>query len=197
MLRGDAELAKYVYPFELDADTRLRRDDVQARGIDDATRRRAYDLLIAAGRDFDDAKAKDPAYAPAYVNLAGVYDLLGEEDLAAAFAEKAGRVAAESHDDLSAEDANIIIAIVRARQNQTKEAEAILQVCQTDLARMNLDILRGGSAPAANAPVDAPDRRLNPRPNPSQGPRPMMRIRWTIRPMTRSISRTWTTIRRM
>jgi hypothetical protein len=158
LLRGDAELVKYVYPFELDADTRLRRDHTMARGLDDATRRQAYTLLIAAERCFDESKTKDPEYAPAYVNLAGIYDLLGEENLAAAFADKAGRVATDSSDTLSIGDARIMQGIVDAREGKISEAAQVFQSVQTtggataDLAGMNWDIVQGKAPVASESP---------------------------------------------
>jgi len=153
-LRADADLARFVYPFELDADTRLRRDDVEARGLDEATRRRAYQLLIGAQRCFDEAKARDPDYPPAYVNLAGVYDLLGKENLAAAFAEEALRVAGDAKDAASAADAQVMLGIVEARQNKTSqaaEAFAKAQPAAGELARINLDALAGHPAPSGHA----------------------------------------------
>jgi tetratricopeptide (TPR) repeat protein len=153
LLRADASLTKFVYPFELDADTRLRLQEISARGLDDETRLKAYALLIDAERCFDEAKTKDPQYAPAYVNLAGVYDLLGEEELAAAFADKAGKVSADWSDTQSAANAKIMLAIVDARQDKSDAAVQILQSVQSaggssaDLAKMNLDILHGGAVP--------------------------------------------------
>jgi tetratricopeptide (TPR) repeat protein len=157
LLRADAELTKFVYPFELDADTRLRLQEVSARGLDDETRLKAYGLLVDAERCFDEAKTKDPQYAPAYVNLAGVYDLLGEEELAAAFADKAAKVSADWSDTISGENAKIMLAIINARQNKNDAAIQILNGVESaggaaaELAKMNLDVLHGGAIPTVSA----------------------------------------------
>jgi len=164
LLRGDADLSRFVYPFELDADTRLRRDEVEARGLDDQTRRKAYQLLIDAERCFDEAKTRDPDYAPAYVNLAGVYDLLGKENLAAAFAEEAYRVAADAKDAASAADAQVMLGIVDARQNKIREATEAFTKAQpaaAELARINLDVLAGHPVPSGHAPATTqPDESI-------------------------------------
>lgn len=67
------------YPWMLDAQTRLRPPASVARGSG-GTRER--ELLLLARAALEEALRRDPAYAPAMVNLAGVLDLLGRSHTA-------------------------------------------------------------------------------------------------------------------
>lgn len=78
----DDEDVRYVYPLELDADSRLRGIDVLNGRIDRGTRSptAADSILIARLLDsaesrFRRARSKDRAYAPAMINLATIYIL--------------------------------------------------------------------------------------------------------------------------
>jgi tetratricopeptide (TPR) repeat protein len=172
LLRADPKLGQFVYPFELDADTRLRPESVTARGMSAEERQRAVRLLADAEHCFDEAKNKDPAYGPAYVNLAGVYDLMGESKLAAAFADKAASVASGSVDSLTVGDALVMLAIVSAHDGRTKEAAGALHDAQRilpELAAANLRAL-------PDAPADSASTQPDTRPSISSDPEPVANL---------------------
>lgn len=70
------EANEFIYPIELDPDSRLNA--TRTRGlIEEQQLLEMETLLKSAQRDFEKAISLDPLYFKAYVNLACVYDLMG------------------------------------------------------------------------------------------------------------------------
>ncbi|MEI7584562.1 tetratricopeptide repeat protein [Runella sp.] len=70
----------FIYPVELDSRSRLFTPNTRS-GLEDNDRKIEV-LLKTAQRNFEEALRKDPDYTPAYVNLACVFDLLGNYEAA-------------------------------------------------------------------------------------------------------------------
>lgn len=101
---------RFVYPLELDAQTRLRQvgDKAdEATWEEDDFERRAR-LLEEAQVSFESARERDETYGPALVNLACVLDLQGKHEDAQYWAGKAARLARTQED--SAELSHALIA---------------------------------------------------------------------------------------
>ena len=158
---------RFAYPFELDAATRLRvglkASDAVPGDFDTAQRR---DRLLADAQDaFERARKRDPAYAPAYVNLACVADLRGAYDDALYWANKAVRVAGEAGETESAANARIARGIARAHAepaNREAAAEDFEKAKEgaRPLALLNLKALAGANAAPA-PPARAPEPRAS------------------------------------
>ncbi len=148
MLLGDAG-GGWVYPFQLDADTRLHSPAVVSRGtLTDDQKRKIRAQLIEAERCFEQAKAADPAYVPAYLNLAGAYDLLGEAGLARAFAEKAQSLAQAQGNPLTIAASKIMIGIIQAHAGKQDQAKILFLAAQDvypDIVAANLAALAGAT----------------------------------------------------
>ena len=132
---------RFVYPFEFDAATRLRRSETKQQSGDEdllgqfEARRLYYERLQAAADWFEQARARDPAYVPAYVNLAGVMDLQGESDDALFWAGKAIRLARDQQAEVSLAHAYIVRAIAHIHGEPSAP----------DLARQDFDRARAAS----------------------------------------------------
>jgi tetratricopeptide (TPR) repeat protein len=77
----------FRYPIGIDSVSRLKAYDIrfntpQYRDINDDKERKMRDLLLLAKKDFEMAINLDPDYDLAYINLACVYDMLGNPDAA-------------------------------------------------------------------------------------------------------------------
>lgn len=70
----------FIYPVELDSRSRLFTPNTRS-GLEDNDRKIEV-LLKTAQRNFEEALRKDPDYTPACVNLACVFDLLGNYEAA-------------------------------------------------------------------------------------------------------------------
>lgn len=71
---------EFIYPVEIDPVSRLSSNGTRSNGKDEQNQ--MNNLLQSAKRDFEKAISLDPGYAKAYINLACVYDLLGNYDAA-------------------------------------------------------------------------------------------------------------------
>jgi len=106
---------------------------------------------------FDAAISLDPGYAPAYLNKACAYALLGDSVRARFYADKEARAAALHEDRYpkTAIDADILLGIIEAKNGNTETATQIFQTAattgQSKLAGINLDILE-------NKPLEAEPR---------------------------------------
>lgn len=79
--------SSFRYPIGVDSVSRLKAYDIrfntpQYRDINDDKERKMRDLLLQAKKDFEKAINLDPDYDLAYINLACVYDMLGNPDAA-------------------------------------------------------------------------------------------------------------------
>jgi len=141
----------YAYPFEFDAHTRLEGRMVYGflEGGDFR-----YDILREAKDFFTKAILADPAYAPAYVNLAAVHQLLNENDFAMAYARKSLVVAEAAKEELSIANAHIMLGIAYAnstlsqdeRERQAKQEFDKAASVNPALAAANIAVLQVGPA---------------------------------------------------
>lgn len=106
---------------------------------------------------FDAAISLDPGYAPAYLNKACTYALLGDFARARFYADQEARTAAlhENRYPKTAVDADILLGIIEAKTGNTETAQQIFQTAATTggskLAEINLKLLQ-------NKPLEAEPR---------------------------------------
>ncbi len=135
---------KFRYPLELDLESSATKGDGM---VSDREK-----LLRQALKHFDAAISLDPKYAPAYLNKACTYALLGDTLRARFYAEREARPAAlESKSAKTAIDINILIAILDATAGDTASAKQLLTDAATKdssaLAAHNLKILNNEPLP--------------------------------------------------
>jgi tetratricopeptide (TPR) repeat protein len=112
---------RFAYPFELDAETRLRTSRT-GRGPNEAERRAR--LLQKAADCFEKAQQRDVSYSTAVLNAAAVQSLLGEQENALILARKGLRLAGEHNELLQRSQAFIISGIAHAQSDDTDKARA-------------------------------------------------------------------------
>ncbi len=134
---------KFRYPLELD----LQSSATKGSGMVDTRTK----ILRQALLHFDAAISLDPNYAPAYLNKACAYALLGDPIRARYFAEFEALSAAQKNNyPKTAADIQILRGILAANAGDTEAAKQIFsQAAQNDnaLAALNLKILN-------NQPLD-------------------------------------------
>lgn len=153
----------YVYPFELDAETRLLNHEQQGQraaraGQADDNSARILRLLRRAQSAFEQALRRDPRYATAMVNNAAVQSLLGNQDEAVRLAGSSLSLAREVGERVTASHAMIVRGIALACsgdvQKARSELEAVRQIVP-DLVATNIAALDGRTVPTlAVAPND-------------------------------------------
>lgn len=149
---------RFAYPVELDAQTRLRRGGRSRSSRDEEQRLQ----LLEQGRAlFEQARAKDPGYATAYVNLACAADLLNRHAEAISWAAQGMEIARQAGEEGQVAAALLVRGIARLEREAGAVAEARrdfeqAKAGQPDLASLNLAILEGenpaGDRPAPDAP---------------------------------------------
>ncbi len=141
----------YRYPVELDLSFSAGSKGSGAGSLREAKLRQA--LL-----QFDAAISMDPSYAPAYLNKACAYALLGDSTRARFYADKEARNAALGNNRYpkTAVDADVLLGILEAKSGNTEQAKKIFQTAATKdsskLAAINLRILN--NEPQEQAPKD-------------------------------------------
>lgn len=111
---------KFRYPLELDLESSARR----GLGMADARGQ----LLRQALLHFDAAISLDPGYAPAYLNKACVYALLGDAKRARFYAEEeAGPIAGQNNYAKTALDAGVLLGILEAESGNSAQAKLLFQ----------------------------------------------------------------------
>jgi tetratricopeptide (TPR) repeat protein len=141
------EQTKFVYPFTIDTDTRLNNAGTKGLTEDPETKRKR--LLEEAKDAFMQAMKLDKDYVPAYLNLALVYELQGEKELAEAMASKAFNMAQKNADDIMMANASIAKGIVLATAKRNDEAKTEFKKAFTGnkkVAQINLDVLNNPDA---------------------------------------------------
>ena len=141
---------KYQLPLELDLESsvseRLGPAEIALR----------EKLLKEALRNFDAAISLDPNYAPAYLNKACVYTLLGDMPRAQFYAEvEAIQCAVKNARPETASDARVLLGILAAIKGDQTVAQKILEsevAGKNPLAEINLNILLGTSAQKKTPP---------------------------------------------
>lgn len=154
----------FVYPFELDAETRLRHREsggvrTPRSGRDDDQLVRRVRLLRRALSLFEQAARRDDRYATARVNAASVRSLLGDQDQAIMQAGTALALAREEEDRLTAGHALMVRAIALARTGDAARARIDLEAARAvapELAAANIAALEGNDAPPQPAAAIPP-----------------------------------------
>jgi len=147
--RPEDPRVKYRYPIQLDLESS------GAKGSGAGSTRDA--LLRQAVQYFDMAISMDTKYAPAYLNKACAYALLGDTDEEQArFAERARyfagteamEAARNSNNTKTLRDINILLGILEANDKKTDKAKKLFSAAadSSALAATNLEILEKGSA---------------------------------------------------
>lgn len=108
---------RFLYPLEVDNTSRLKQNGT--RGTDQERQERMTALLKSAQKDFEKAINLDPNYTKAFVNLACVFDLLGNYEAAI------GKVKELTPDKQKSADAQRILAIAYYHADMEKKAEEI------------------------------------------------------------------------
>lgn len=128
---------KYRYPLELDLESSARR----GMGMADT---RAL-LLRQALLHFDAAISLDPNYAPAYLNKACVFALLGDAKRARFYAEEEARAIAEQNNYAkTALDAGVLLGILEADKGNAEQAKLLFRQAAaggSSVGAINLKIL--------------------------------------------------------
>ncbi len=134
----DHRQKKFHLPIELDLET------AGSRGAGDTSTVHRI-LLQEAIRHFDAAISMDPDYAPAYLNKACAYLLLGDAQRAEFYADVEARHAALRRDQPKVEtDVGILLGILAAHRGDQAAAQAYFEAAaarENVLARVNLNIL--------------------------------------------------------
>lgn len=154
---------RYVYPLELDAETRLSGTKADEYGFAEDNEERIGLLLEEAQEAFESAIRKDNNYATAHVNLACAYGLQEEFEDAVDSAEKAIRLAEKGGEVTTLANGRIALAIAQA-EGELQENRVIAEglraalVGNEPVAQKNLSALAGGTAPP-NAATEAREIR--------------------------------------
>lgn len=122
----DAGTQPYVYPLELDSDTRLRGDGGRGgREFTEEEKAERRRLLLEQSQDrFERAARAAPSYAAALVNWACALDLLGESESAWAKARQVLEMVGRTGQVQSEAQAHVVAGIAAARLGRREEARA-------------------------------------------------------------------------
>ena len=112
---------RFLYPLETDNKSRLERDNTRSTGNDNGT---ITTLLKSAQKDFEKSISLDPNYTKAYINLACVFDLLGNPEAAI------GKIKELPLDKQVSIDAQRILAIAYYHADLEKKAEEIWRILE-------------------------------------------------------------------
>lgn len=123
----------WTLPLEWDPQSRLSG----SRSVDPERRKKRESLLREALAFFDRAAMLDPAYSPAYLNMAAAHVLLGQtED--AAFWLKKGRKAAQRH---AGADYLALEGVLKVLEGDAERARTSWQKAGNETAKRNLAVL--------------------------------------------------------
>jgi tetratricopeptide (TPR) repeat protein len=140
-------LLTFAYPFELDAETRLRQPQGKLRLISSQQNEELRHLLLKKAADaFEAAIHQDPKYAAAYVNYAAITSLLGDNDTALLHANRAMELARLQNENAVLSDALVIRGILYALNGNRDRALVDFAAARnygTPIALINLTILQG------------------------------------------------------
>lgn len=129
------QAVEFIYPVEIDMISRLQIS--RGRGPEEDNQVRMTSLLQAAQKDFELAISLDPVYTFSYINLASVYDLMGNYEAAI------GRINEMPLKDKNAISALEIKAIAYAHAENDKKANEVFKQIETltnDAGRYNYKI---------------------------------------------------------
>ena len=137
--------AIFAYPFEFDAETRLRGSKSKPKGMPDEFTARRTLLLQQAADNFDKAIQRDKGYAVAHVNLAAVNTLLGDHDTAVILANRGMELARKGNENTTLANALVVRGISYAAGNNRERAMvdfAAARNMNSREAALNLSILQ-------------------------------------------------------
>lgn len=158
---------RYVYPFELDGESRLR--STKKGGLTDFANQKLQreELLLEAIQYFKTAMLLDESYSASYLNIGSAYALLNELEDAEYFARKVQRMAGKNENDKILADAQVLLGIIALSLEDPEEAnqcfaKAVVlgnrtgQINQSILNATNeaLPLRRIPSASAKIAPIE-------------------------------------------
>lgn len=109
---------RFVYPIQYDTTSRLTNKET-TRGLNDEQIEAMEQLLKSAQKDFEKAISLDPAYTTSYINLACVYELLGNPNAAIGKIKELPKTEQEKPEALR------ILAIAYYYDGNIKKAEEI------------------------------------------------------------------------
>jgi formylglycine-generating enzyme required for sulfatase activity len=138
--------APFALPFEVDGQTRLRLGSSRGHEADPDRRER---LLQSARARFEQARHRDPSYAPALVNLACLDVLQGLPTAASARLDEALSLADAAGDEGLRADARIVRSLLLWASDAQAAAAELRAVGERGVAPLNLAILEGRRPAAA------------------------------------------------
>ena len=145
---------KFRYPLELD----LESSSLRGLGMADIRSQ----LLRQALLHFDAAISLDPNYAPAYLNKACTFALLGDIKRAQFYAESEARsIAQQNNYAKTALDADVLLGILEADRGNTEQAKQLFQRAAADgsaVAAVNLKLLNKEPLVMERATVAGPQK---------------------------------------
>lgn len=153
----DSQSVSYIYPLELDADTRLRGIDRGTRSTSPEDSMAGRRLIDSAEIRFAKAMASDRRYSSAGINLATVYVLKGEYRRAITLADSLMKSdTAMDVQVLATTVASIAYARMGDKNRARKELRRIRKKAEKrgmdEIVRLNLDVLDGKALPAIHSP---------------------------------------------
>lgn len=145
---------KFRYPLELD----LESSSLRGLGMADTRNQ----LLRQALLHFDAAISLDPNYAPAYLNKACVFALLGDAKRARFYAEEEARsIAQQNNYAKTALDAGVLLGILEADKGNTEQAKLLFRQAAAGgsaVAAVNLRLLNKEPLVMERAAVAGPQK---------------------------------------
>ena len=147
---------KFAYPFEFDADTRLKAKGGKLKGLADEFAERRGRLLQKGADSFDKAIQRDRNYAVAYVNLAAVDSLMGDRDNAVILANKAMEASRKSNENITLANALVARGIAYAEGGNKEKAMVDMAAARnlgSHIAAANLALLQGEPGQPAPQPA--------------------------------------------
>lgn len=143
---------RFVYPLELDAQSRLADNEYRKKVLNDSVPTSAEDiarregLLQEAIQLFEQASVLDPGYATAVLNKACAYEILRQYRQARYWAEEALNMATSLQQPQVHTDATMLLGIIAANQADNIAAKQYFDLATaagSTLAELNRRILNG------------------------------------------------------
>lgn len=148
---------RFGYPFEFDAETRLKGKGGRVKGLPDEHEERRTRLLQKAADSFDKAIQRDRGYAAAYVNLAGVDTLIGDRDNAVILTNRAMEMARKANETVTVANGLVVRGIAYAEGGNKEKAMVDMAAARnlgSATAAVNLALLQGEPGQPAAVPVE-------------------------------------------
>ena len=143
---------KFAYPFEFDAQTRLKSKGARMKGLPDEFAERRNRLLQRGADNFDNAIQRDRGYAVAYVNLAAVDTLIGDRDNAVILTNRAMEMARKNNETITLANALVVRGIAYAEGGNKERAMVDMAAARnlgSNAAAANLALLQDEKGQAA------------------------------------------------